>query len=300
MPRYECTDGTARTFWTIDLAKSIITTTSGKLGTQGQVSRKKWPTAARAKEEHDKLIAAKLRSGYVLVDGKGGAPPRRPGEPTIDLAKVFTPGAKFKNEHSTYTVKLVALTPVTLPTGKLFACDPFAFHAPQAFERTVKKGTYEVTASVARIQPIKKGRVQERVGAAMVRFARGTPVTWVNATKKGQKLRALEPGSFYGYGVDAGTGCFCDITAAMALRALDEVECANENWEGWLMAKVSRRMLESGQAWGAASAITVPDTKANVVCFSSGWGDGFYASYWGLSKKGDPLCLVTVFGVYPV
>ena len=224
---------------------------------------------------------------------------RSPGAPTRDLARAFKPGTRFKDERATYTVKLVELAPVTLPTGKIFAADPFAFSSVVPFERSIKKGAYAITASVAKIAPLKKGHAQERVAAAMLRIARGEPVTWINATKKGQKLGKLQPGYHYGYGVDAGTGCFCDATAATALAQLNEIEFANDNWEGWLMAKVSKGMLSSKQAWGTGTAITVPATRANIVAFSSGWGDGFYGSYWGLSKKGEPLCLVTDFGVYP-
>jgi hypothetical protein len=222
-----------------------------------------------------------------------------PGAPVRDLARAFKHGAKYKDQHAAYTVKLVDLAPVTLPTGRIFAADPFAYQRIEPFERTVKKGTYPVIASVAKIAPVKRGRPQERVAAAMLRFAKGEPASWINATRKGQKLGKLAADHFFGYGVDAGTGCFCDLTAAIALKALDAVESANDNWEGWLMAKISKGMLSSKQAWGSGSAITVPDTKANVVAFSSGWGDGFYGSYWGISSKGEPLCLVTDFGVYP-
>jgi hypothetical protein len=222
------------------------------------------------------------------------------GQPSRDLAKAFKHGTKYKDEHAAYTVKLVDLAPVILPTGKVFAADPFTFHRVEPFDRTVKKGTYPVIASVAKVAPLKKGRTQERVGAAMLRFKKGAPASWINATRKGQKLAKLDPDHYFGFGVDAGTACFCDITAAAALAKLNEVELANDNFEGWLMAKVSKGMLASKQAWGTGSAITVPDTKANVVAFSSGWGDGFYGSYWGLSAKGEPLCLVTDFGVYPV
>ncbi len=221
-----------------------------------------------------------------------GAPPR-------DLSRVFKHGTRFKDDKATYTVKLVDLAPVTLPTGKIFAADPFTFQRVEPFERAVKKGTYAITASIAKYVPLKKGRPQERVGAVMLRIARGEPASWINATRKGQKLGKLQPSFHYGYGVDAGTGCFCDLTAATALAQLNEVELANENFEGWLMAKVSKGMLSSKQAWGTGTAITVPATKANIVVFSSGWGDGFYGSYWGLSKKGEPLCLVTDFGVFP-
>lgn len=239
----------------------------------------------------------KLKQGDKLATAKRA--PLRPGVPPLELGKTFTPGTKYKDAHSTYTVKLVELGEVVLPTGKLFAADPFTFFKPEPFERTLKKGSYPVIASVARIVPLKKGRPQERVACAMVRIAKGEPATWINATKKGQKLAKLKSGYRYGFGVDAGTACFADITAALALEQLNDIELANDNYEGWLMPKVSKGMLASKQAWGSGKAITVPATKANIVAFSSGWGDGFYSSYWGLSKKGDPLCLVTDFGVYP-
>lgn len=127
---------------------------------------------------------ARVRKGPPAPAG----PPRPPGAPVRDLARAFTHGAKYKDERATYTVKLVDLLPVTLPTGKIFAADPFAFHRLEPFERAVKKGTYEITASIAKYVPLKKGRAQERVAAAMLRIAKGQPATWVNATKKGQKL----------------------------------------------------------------------------------------------------------------
>ena len=39
------------------------------------------------------------------------------------------------------------------------------------------------------------------------------------------------------------------------------------------------------------------DLDVNVAVFSSGWGDGFYASYWGEDEAGNVLALVTDFGV---
>jgi hypothetical protein len=206
---------------------------------------------------------------------------------------------RFEDDSARYTVTLVDIEPVKLPTGRLFAADPFTYSKPVPFERKVKPGTYPVTLSVARVAPKKKGKPQERVGCAMVRFAKGSPASWIMATKKGQSLAKLKPDSLYGFGVDAGTACFCDPTAAEALERLNEVEFANDNWEGWLMRKVQTGLLGGKRSWGWGKAIIVPETQANVVVFSSGWGDGFYGSYWGLSKAGAPLCLVTDFGVYP-
>jgi hypothetical protein len=41
-------------------------------------------------------------------------------------------------------------------------------------------------------------------------------------------------------------------------------------------------------------------TTPAIAMFQSGWGDGFYASYWGLDARGEPVCLVTDFSVLTV
>ena len=37
--------------------------------------------------------------------------------------------------------------------------------------------------------------------------------------------------------------------------------------------------------------------EENIICFSSGWGDGSYASYFGFDADGRPSALVTDFAV---
>jgi predicted DNA-binding WGR domain protein len=75
MPRYEFQEGTSSKFWEIALEGTSFTTTYGRLGTDGQTSLKEWESEARAKKEHDKLVAEKVKKGYLLVDGGGGAAP---------------------------------------------------------------------------------------------------------------------------------------------------------------------------------------------------------------------------------
>jgi hypothetical protein len=38
-------------------------------------------------------------------------------------------------------------------------------------------------------------------------------------------------------------------------------------------------------------------TGANQIAFSTGHGDGFYASYWGYDGTDDIVCLVTDFDI---
>jgi uncharacterized protein (TIGR02996 family) len=73
MPRYEFSEGSSSKFWEIKLSGASFTTTYGKLGASGQTTIKTFSSAAEAKKAHDKLIAEKVKKGYVLA-GKGAKP----------------------------------------------------------------------------------------------------------------------------------------------------------------------------------------------------------------------------------
>jgi len=72
MARYEFQEGNSSKFWEITLEGTSFTTTYGKLGTEGQMSLKEWDSEERAKKEYEKLVAEKVKKGYVLVSGEGG------------------------------------------------------------------------------------------------------------------------------------------------------------------------------------------------------------------------------------
>ncbi|HEU0030178.1 MAG TPA: WGR domain-containing protein [Kofleriaceae bacterium] len=73
MPRYEFSEGTSNKFWQIDLSGKSFTTKYGKIGTPGQQTLKEFKTDAEAKKEYDKLVAEKVKKGYMLVGGGGDA-----------------------------------------------------------------------------------------------------------------------------------------------------------------------------------------------------------------------------------
>jgi predicted DNA-binding WGR domain protein len=72
MPRYEYVEGNSSKFWEIELDGVSFTTTYGRLGTSGQMSLKEYDSQDKAKKEYDKLIAEKVKKGYVLV-GEGAS-----------------------------------------------------------------------------------------------------------------------------------------------------------------------------------------------------------------------------------
>ncbi len=85
--RYEFSEGTSSKFWDIQLSGSSFTTTWGKIGTTGQAASKSFATDDKARQEHDKLIAEKVRKGYVLVSG---GPTSAPAAATVRAVKSVT------------------------------------------------------------------------------------------------------------------------------------------------------------------------------------------------------------------
>ncbi|NET37521.1 MAG: DUF4241 domain-containing protein [Cyanothece sp. SIO1E1] len=49
-----------------------------------------------------------------------------------------------------------------------------------------------------------------------------------------------------------------------------------------------------------ANVVVNEANGANVIAFSSGWGDGGYASYWGYDAKGNLASLVTDFACFDI
>ncbi len=66
-------EGTSNKFWAITLEGSSHAVEFGRTGTTGQSSRKEFGTEAEAKASHDKLVAEKIKKGYVEQPGDSSA-----------------------------------------------------------------------------------------------------------------------------------------------------------------------------------------------------------------------------------
>jgi uncharacterized protein (TIGR02996 family) len=69
MPRYEYSEGTSNKFWDITLSGKSFTTTYGKIGSNGQTTIKSFNSDSEAKSQYEKLIAEKVKKGYIAVGG---------------------------------------------------------------------------------------------------------------------------------------------------------------------------------------------------------------------------------------
>jgi predicted DNA-binding WGR domain protein len=62
---FEFVEGTSSKFWEIMLDGTSFTTRYGKIGTSGQETVKDWGTTDKAQKEYEKLVAEKVKKGYV-------------------------------------------------------------------------------------------------------------------------------------------------------------------------------------------------------------------------------------------
>ena len=205
----------------------------------------------------------------------------------LDYSKLLQDGLELRTAWGNVTLKWHQMGELVSPTGQIAACDPFVFPEAPPFTVQMSPGRYPVVLSVAHFDD-----GDQRVAYATVRIRDGQPHHWEMALVPGQDVASLEPDQIFCYGVDSGTGCFMDPKASQAL-----VERLNddENYAETLIAEMEKTYVHT-RSWANLEMDTT--TNANLIAFSSGLGDGCYASYFGVDEQGDPMILVTDFGVF--
>jgi hypothetical protein len=204
-----------------------------------------------------------------------------------DFTLAFTDGATISDTQGTVaTIRVLALGDLVAPTGRIIACDPLTALEPAAFAQRITPGRYPVVASVAALV-----NGDQRVASILLRLREEPVATWEMARLEGQENVALAEGEFFGYPVDAGVGCFMDVSAAAALDARYESD------ESYDEALIDAMEASRADGWEHANVTLDEASGVNLVMVESGWGDGVYASYWGYDAEGAPVCLVTDFSV---
>jgi hypothetical protein len=182
-------------------------------------------------------------------------------------------------EYKFYTVDIGQLNIVE---GKIIACDPLLFYEDKPFDTNFPIGKYPVELAIAKVNG------DERVGFSRIKFSNSVPESWTIAVSEEQDISTLKPGDIFGYGIDSGTGAFMDISGGKEFlnflseeennhtKIIDEIQKTYSHTRSWLL-------------W--------TKNGFDVAMFSSGWGDGLYASYIGFDKDKNICRLVTDFGL---
>lgn len=209
------------------------------------------------------------------------------------LGQAFAAGFVGSADDERYPLRTVHLGMAHLPSGRVAALDPLTspFGDVAALDLRVPPGRYPVDLAVADTGP-----GGWRVAMAKIAFSDKSVVDWRIAHTIDEDPSTLQGDLIFGYGVDSGTGSFADPTT---LTFLDAALGEGGDYEG----SQHQRWVDDGEA--GAEALGIPHGFAliaavgpgDIAMFSSGWGDGFYASWVGYDAAGDPVQLVTDFAV---
>ena len=166
--------------------------------------------------------------------------------------------------------------------GQIIACDPLLFDDEEPFDTVFPIGHFSVELAIADIN------TDERVGFARIKFSDTSPIRWKIAVTADQDPTSLGEDDIFGYPVDSGNGCFMDTSAGKNYSAyleedednydniIDEMEVTYKDTRSWLL-------------WNREGF--------NVAMFSTGWGDGLFATYIGYDAENRICRLVSDFGL---
>ncbi|MFC0774543.1 DUF4241 domain-containing protein [Terrimonas alba] len=193
------------------------------------------------------------------------------------FAAAFHADTKAKQDDITYIFHSYELGKIKIESGKIIACDPIVMHDSRPFTQVFPIGQFLVTLAIA------KTSNYERVAFSRITFSNNPVSKWELALKEGQKPIPLKDTSFYCYGVDAGTGIFIDSIANKSFNQKSHAE-----WKDVFITKAEKN--------GNVGYIHEFETH-NLATFSTGYGDGCYATYVGIDNAGNVCQLLTDFGL---
>lgn len=243
------------------------------------------PEVWRLKPLLQHLRAARFVERYPPPHGVGVVPftgpvwrPPQPLRPDPDVLALAGPAHPVSLRGQRLLIESHAAGWLRAPTGRLVACDPDDYFLAERlpYTVTIPPGTYQVLVNVARrTQAV---GIDPHVAACGVLIHAGAVSSWELALVPGEDPRVLRDGATYGFGVDSGMGCFMDaaaIPAVTSVRAYGEIPFRERSVVGVCIADFED-----------------PASGANVIAFSSGWGDGRYPVWIGRAADGSVACFV--------
>lgn len=193
----------------------------------------------------------------------------------------------------------VDLGMVRFPSGKVIACDPFIeLEDAQPFIQSIEPGSYKVDLCIALYE-----QWGNRCACARLLVSDEKPVRYEMAMTGQENLdEEFDPdeNAIFGFGVDAGMACIADAGVQPAFSAwwgkrLEEDESIDPYNDLFcdLLEESVRNMPQYQTEGGDWVKWEVPDSDCDLPVFASGFGDGYYAVYFGYDACGK-VCAVYV------
>lgn len=124
---FQFSEGSSHKFWRITLDGATHTVQFGRIGTAGQTQTKEFGSEDAAVSAYDKLVAEKVKKGYVELDGEApSAAPPRPAAAAAAPAKASPPAPPAKAAAPAPPVRAAVEPPQESPPAPSLAADPDA------------------------------------------------------------------------------------------------------------------------------------------------------------------------------
>ncbi len=188
---------------------------------------------------------------------------------------------------------------VDIPSGRVVAADPLCYLAKGEFspvlEREIPKGSYPAEVSIVRSDAVGIRMCTARLKikpTKAVRYEQAYP-TEETAAAKGRD------GVWCGFPVDAGLMCFIDADGAKGFAEFISKwhkENPGKNHYDDYFEEFFRQSDEKLPAYQRDGGDFIewedPDKGGRMVMISSGFGDGFYKTFWGFDDAGEVCELI--------
>jgi len=187
----------------------------------------------------------------------------------------FAAGTKVTQFGTEITFDKISVGNLKALSGQIIATDPVMLSDAIAFNEKFPVGEFPVELAMANINANK----DRRIAFARIKFSDKPIRKWEFALLPGQTPIPIKSKEIYGYGVDAGLGLFVDQVARNSLN-----DILDKNWDNIFSEKFKDYLNYDFQ-------------NHNAVFFSTGYGDGFYATYIGRDSDGKICQLLTDFDI---
>lgn len=189
---------------------------------------------------------------------------------------------------------------VDVPSGKVIAADPLCYMfgehviAP-VLAREIPKGSYPAEVAICRNE-----YVGIRMCTARLKIKDTEAVRYELAESEEETAAAkCKDGVMHGFPVDAGMMCFIDAGAAKNyadfLGKWHKDNPGKNHYDDYFaafFAESDKKLPAYQREGGDFIEWTNPDSGERMVQISSGFGDGFYQSYWGFDESGEVCELI--------
>ena len=204
--------------------------------------------------------------------------------PSALIGSAFEAGARASviADGKPIAFSTIAIGNLDIPSGHLVVCDPFLCDPGIPFTRRVPTGRFPVQLAVTRAPS-----GQQYVAYARVLFSDRPAVRWEMALPPGESLDGSQTNYAFGFPVETGTGSFMDA----AVQGPYLTAAADRTTKRRLIASLDERRT-SGVTW-----LVQPFGPGTVAMFETGFGDGYYISYFGLDDAGRIVSLTADLGV---